>query len=310
MSYDLDFRTIKERARFEVVIRRYKLGEPPRRVHYFIQCPFHRETDPSCRIDSLRNRFRCFGCGAKGSILDFIARLEGISIKRAAELVATWCGEGPANSQSPARPMVEPGKERTANEPLRLTLNLDPAHPYLASRGLSAATIARFGLGYCDRGLMLGRIAIPIHDHEAQLIAYAGRWAAEPVPHQRPRYLLPRGFQKQLVLFNLHRVKDQRSIVLVESYWSVFRLDALGVPAVALMGRELSTAHIELFRLTGIDHIRLMLDGDAPGRDAASKMLPVLAQHLFVQDLRLPEQMKPHSAPEPILFPLLGLDPA
>jgi DNA primase len=74
------------------------------------------------------------------------------------------------------------------------------------------------------------------------------------------------------------------------------------------MGRELSEAHIELLKAAGIDHVRLMLDGDAPGRAATAKLLPELAQRFFVKELRLPEQSKPHSAPEELLLPLLGLD--
>jgi DNA primase len=155
---------------------------------------------------------------------------------------------------------------------------------------------------------MRGRIAIPIHDENGQLIAYAGRWAEEESPKERPRYLLPRGFQKKLVLFNLHRVKTKNSVVIVESYWSVFRLAALGVAAVALMGRELAAAHLELLTAAGIDHVRLMLDGDPPGRAATAKILPQLAHHVFVKDLELPEHAKPHSAPEKVLLSLLGLD--
>jgi DNA primase len=193
------------------------------------------------------------------------------------------------------------------NQPLRISLSLDPTHPYLLGRGLAPELIERFGLGYCDRGLMRGRIAIPIHDEEGHLIAYAGRWAAEDIPEGRPRYLLPRGFQKQLVLFNLHRVKDQRSLVIVESYWSVFRLATLAVPAVALMGRELSIRHIELLTRAGVDHVRLMLDGDSPGRLATAKMLPELVRHIYVRDLELPDPMKPHSAPEDVLQRLIGI---
>src|SRR5262249_49317118 len=163
-------------------------------------------------------------CGAKGSILDFVARLERTGIRQAAELVARWSGEAATITQYPAETRIDERPKRCGmNKPLRLQLKLDPEHPYLSRRDLSLATISRFGLGYCDRGLMSGRIAIPIHDHNGQLIAYAGRWAELSAPDGRPRYLLPRGFQKQLVLFNLHRVKDRRSVVIVESYWSVFR---------------------------------------------------------------------------------------
>jgi DNA primase len=184
---------------------------------------------------------------------------------------------------------------------------LDSTHPYLLERGLTPEIIERFGLGYCDRGLMRGRIAIPIHDEEDRLVAYAGRWAAENVPQGRPRYLLPRGFHKQLVVFNLYRVRGVRSLLIVESYWSVFRLTSLGAPAVALMGHELSPNHIGLLTGSGIERVLLMLDGDSPGRMATAKMLPELARHFFVRDLELPDQMKPHSAPEDVLRRLTGI---
>lgn len=201
-----------------------------------------------------------------------------------------------------------PKEPPARNPPLRISLNLDPTHPYLLGRGLSPEIVEPFGLGFCDRGLMRGRIAIPIHDEEGCLIAYAGRWATEEVPAGQLRYLLPRGFQKQLVLFNLHRLRGERSLVMVESYWSVFRLGSLGAPAVALMGRELSVAHIDLLINAGIDHLQLMLDGDSPGRAATAKILPELARYLFVKDLELPELTKPHSAPEDLLRRLLGIE--
>ena len=318
MAYRIDFRTVKERGRFDAVLRRYRLAMPGGRAQHFVLCPFHRETEASCRIDHVRNRFRCFGCGATGSILDFVARLENTSIKEAAELVASWCGvtdengdsvDAPASTEQRASYGSEQrtGAAPARNQPLRTSLNLDPTHPYLVGRGLSPETIEQFGLGFCGRGLMRGRIAIPIHDEEGCLIAYAGRWAAEGVPDGRPRYLLPRGFQKQLVLFNLHRVKGERSLVMVESYWSVFRLTSLGAPAVALMGRELSAGHIELLTNSEVDHVQLMLDGDSPGRAATAKILPELARHLFVRDLVLLDAMKPHAAPEHVLRRLIGI---
>ena len=316
----IDFRALKERARFEPVLRRYGLAQRTTRPQYFIQCPFHREKTPSCRIDDTRKRFRCFGCGAKGSILDFVAQLEDCTIAEAAVIVAACCGVGdecadhqdaPGASGIPSAKGVAPTDEQqdqevTANRPLGFTLRLDPSHPYLIERGLNPKLIERFGLGFCDRGVMRGRIAIPIHDERGRLVAYAGRWAANTVPKDRPRYLLPRHFHKQLVLFNLNRVRGAATLVIVESYWSVFRLSALGVPAVGLMGRELSNAHIALLRETAVERICVMLDGDIPGRAATAKMVPELARHFFVRDLELPDRMKPHSAPQKTLRALIA----
>ena len=84
------------------------------------------------------------------------------------------------------------------NSPLSFELKLD--------LGLTEAAIEHFGLGFAGRGVMKGRIAIPIHDEYGQLIAYAGRWAANPVPDEESRYKLPDGFHKSQVLYNLHRV--------------------------------------------------------------------------------------------------------
>jgi DNA primase len=41
---------------------------------------------------------------------------------------------------------------------------LDYAHPYLPRRGFTDETIQKFGLGYCSKGYLVGRIAIPLHD--------------------------------------------------------------------------------------------------------------------------------------------------
>ena len=49
------------------------------------QCPFHEDHNPSMKVD---DRFYCFGCHASGDVIDFTARLFGISLKDAAEKLA------------------------------------------------------------------------------------------------------------------------------------------------------------------------------------------------------------------------------
>ena len=51
---------------------------------------------------------------------------------------------------------------------------LDPNHESLAALGLGAGTIERFGAGYCTRGLLKNRLAIPVHNGRGELLAYAG----------------------------------------------------------------------------------------------------------------------------------------
>ena len=46
----------------------------------------------------------------------------------------------------------------------------------------------------------------------------------ENLPGGKGRYELPAGFRKELELFNLHRVKHCRHLVVVEGYFGAIRL--------------------------------------------------------------------------------------
>ena len=49
------------------------------------RCPFHDDKTPSMKVD---RRFHCFGCGADGDVIDFVSRMESISPKEAALMLA------------------------------------------------------------------------------------------------------------------------------------------------------------------------------------------------------------------------------
>lgn len=285
-----DFGAVRDQARFETVLANYGLKARGQGAERMILCPFHDDRSPSCSINLDRKVFHCFACGAGGSILDFLARMESCSIADAARLLTGWCAQSDASPASPGAQRLR-SERVSGNEPLKFVLDLDPGHPYLTERGVSQATISRFGLGYCDRGVMKGRICIPIHDEHGRLVAYAGRWPGSPPPGE-PRYRFPRGFRKRLVLFNFHRVKDATDLVIVEGFWSVFRLDALGVAAVALMGCSMSTEQEDLMRRSDSDRMILLLDGDAAGRAASVEILPRLARHGIVHVPVLPEGLE------------------
>jgi hypothetical protein len=81
-------------------------------------------------------------------------------------------------------------------------------HPYLAEREIDPNVARLFGVGhYAGRGIMSGRIVIPIHSLEGALVAYVGR----SIDAREPRYRFPTGFRKSHLLFNLHRaVKETK----------------------------------------------------------------------------------------------------
>jgi hypothetical protein len=86
----LDLARVKREASFTLVLDRYgmkALGEGAQRMAL---CPFHADTTPSCSIHLERNVFHCFGCNAKGSVLDFVARMENVSIRDAVVSRRWW----------------------------------------------------------------------------------------------------------------------------------------------------------------------------------------------------------------------------
>lgn len=310
----VDFKRIKGLVTVGHIVGHYHLSLKPAKGSELIgSCPFHDEEKPSFRMNTDKRVFHCFGCGAKGNMLDFIAKKEEVSIKQAALLASEWFDAGadireaPRTKQKPSEVREEeakPGK-RERNAPLTFALKLQHDHPYLTERGIDGKTVEAFGLGYCDRGLLKGRIAIPIHNEASQLVAYAGRWVSGDLPEGEEKYKLPPGFKKNEVLFNLHRVIGSEHLVVVEGYFSVFRLHSLGVPAVALMGRTLSNTQADLLAQSGAKHLTLLLDGDEPGRTASQELLALLSRKFSVRVVDLPADTQPDTAEESLLKELL-----
>ena len=144
---------------------------------------------------------------------------------------------------------------------------------------------------------------MPIHNERGELVAYDGRWigSKDTLPAGEGKWKQPPKFQKHCVLYNLHRVAGRRHLAVVESYWAVFRLHSLGVPAVALMGSALSAEQVELLEAAGVRFITLLLDGDTAGRTAAERLVPVLARAFWVRDVVLPDGAQPDTVDEALL---------
>lgn len=66
-------------------------------------CPFHDDHIPSLKLDQ---RYYCFGCGATGDVIDFTARLLGISNHDAVQTLAERFGINP-ESQSVITPKIK-----------------------------------------------------------------------------------------------------------------------------------------------------------------------------------------------------------
>ena len=78
-------------------------------------CPFHHDRHPSLKLNE--NYFFCFGCGAKGDVIDLVARMFELSGYEAAQRLAadfgisTEPGQAVAASCKPKRPHIRQFRE-------------------------------------------------------------------------------------------------------------------------------------------------------------------------------------------------------
>jgi hypothetical protein len=55
-------------------------------------CPFHNEKTPSLVIFTDKNRYWCFGCNSGGSVLDFVSKVDNLSLSDAIKTINSLIG--------------------------------------------------------------------------------------------------------------------------------------------------------------------------------------------------------------------------
>lgn len=253
----VDFDEIRRKVCLGKVLERYGVleklsGTGVRRLGH---CPIHRGTNMGqFSVNLEKNVWNCFGdCGQGGGVIEFVAMKEfgdrdSENIRRAALLLKKWfmSSEGLNVPGSVTSPKTETkkyngkeNKEAKALSPLKFVLkDLDPNHDWFKERGFKRETTEYFGLGFCKKGIMAGRIAIPISNDKKQIVAYCGRAVTDEQIKQEGKYKQPPGFKKSEVVYNLDKVAEKiPELLVVESFLSVWWLHQLGIgPVVALMG--------------------------------------------------------------------------
>lgn len=117
-------------------------------------CPFHHEKTPSFSVNPQKQFFKCFGCGAAGTVIRFVMNYDGLTFPEAVRKLAESVGmEVPEE-----RPGEKAKRERAKTLTDRMQMAADfytealrqneRAIDYLKGRGISGLTAARYGLGY------------------------------------------------------------------------------------------------------------------------------------------------------------------
>ena len=325
----------------DVIARRVKLA---RRGREFVGlCPFHSEKTPSFTVNDDKGFFHCFGCGAHGDVIGFTMQGAHLSFPDAVAQLAAECGlEVPvATPEEREREQRRAGQLEVMEaacafyERMLRAPEGDAARAYLAGRGLTDETVARFRLGFAPGGNRLGaelasaempeallaecglvrrrdeggsydffrgRVVFPIADHRGRVIAFGGRIMGDG----EPKYLNSPDtplFDKRRTLYGLATAlpaaREKGRVIVAEGYMDVIALAQAGLAeAVAPLGTALTEGHLHMLWRLAAEPV-LCFDGDGAGARAAvraaERALPLLAPERSLSFVTLPSGEDPDS---------------
>lgn len=186
-----------------------------------------------------KGAFYCFKHAQGGDIISLVAAVRDCPPKEAAAMIARHFG-----LLADARPEEPKAQQQTEAAGLKALPYLVPEHPSLVPLGVSPEACKHFGAGFAPKGIMRGRLAVPIHDETGLLLAYVG---IALTAEQLPRLLYPKDFAPESVIFNAHRIKDEQGVTAVRNPLNVLLAWQNGVEnVVALLGETITAEQLRL----------------------------------------------------------------
>jgi hypothetical protein len=178
---------LKRRADIAEIVGRHVALKPRGRHEHWGCCPFHLEGTPSFKADTRTGRYHCFGCGAKGDVLDFVAAIEGLDTGGAILRLRELAGSSPP---APRRLVAISGDKSERNRGLARDLwaEAETIRPgglpwlYLTeTRRISAWDPERLRYhGACPwGGDRVPAIVVPVQDHATGEVVAV--WRIRPV---------------------------------------------------------------------------------------------------------------------------------
>ena len=298
-------------------------------VNYQACCPFHNEKTPSFVVSPSKGVYKCFGCGKGGNAVTFLMEHENITYPEALKMVAKRYG-----IEVREKELSEEEIRRNDDRESMFVLN-GWAAEYFANclhretegqsvglayfrqaRGLTDATIRKFGLGFCpakgDRmskdalaagykkefllstGLSLARerdgslydrfrdrVIFPVHNISGRVVAFGGRTLrTDKTVAKYQNSPESEIYSKKRELYGLYfakrAIQQQDFAIMVEGYLDVISMHQAGIENVVASSGTSLTT--EQIRLLGrfTKNITVIYDGDSAGIHASLRGIDMI----------------------------------
>lgn len=217
----------------------------PQGKNYFGVCPFHDDSNPSMSVSRDKKIYKCFSCGATGTIFKFIMDYENVSFIEAVKKVADLGGIN-INIGLPKKKAAHTHLHDLYDLSLKFYINNintnegKAAKEYLKKREITEEIIKEFQIGlslknkdslskilekkYSEKDLLESglvrktdynyqdlfhdRIMFPLYDLEGRAVAYSGRIYDKTDPSKYINTKETILFKKGELLYNYHRAKN------------------------------------------------------------------------------------------------------
>ena len=315
---------LRSANRIDEVISSYVSLERAGRL-FKCRCPFHQpDRTPSFTVYPDTESFYCFGCQAGGDVITFVMKMENLSYIEAVKKLAERAG-------LPMPEEVAKGDDFTRRKQRLYEMNKKAARfffdnlrgenglaarQYLRKRGLTPATITKYGIGFANTSwttlrdymraegfsdaelesasliarssrsggtydFFMNRVMFPFIDLQGHIVGFGGRTLGD----DKRKYLNSKEtitYKKSNFLFSMNFAKmtaaKTKRLLLCEGNMDVVSLNQAGFEnSVATCGTSLTEEHARMIAQYA-DEVVICYDADGAGRAASNKAITMLSQ--------------------------------
>ena len=244
----VDFAALKQRVKIEDAMTALGLAMKQNGAQWRGECPACKAGGSrALAVNTDKGSYYCFSEKTGGDLISLTAHIRGESQKAAADFLDSRFGNSDTVHSAPVIPSTVPA-QRPQPQPRKPTFDveayaktLDPKHVALEPLGVSPETLSTFKAGYSSSGINRGRLALPVHDRQGNVVCYCGRALTEA---QTPTLTFPNGINPAEYVFNAHAIKEG-SLTLVRDPLGVLQAFEHGVDNVVSFLCEIGPLQLE-----------------------------------------------------------------
>ena len=234
-------------------------GKATSGANYSYHCPFCNHRKPKLEINFRENEeglnnWHCWVCNRKGKKLITLFRAIDAPQYRIDELGSYVKIAFHDQKGKQEETLSLPKEYKSLYQADTKDITVRQALRYLKERGITKLDIARYNLGYCDKGRYNNMVITPSYDESGTLNYFVGRnFGPGVVKYKNP------SFSKNIVPFEL-LINWESPIVLCEGPFDAMAIKRNAVP---LLGKTLPKKLLKKIVSSKVKQIFIALDSDA-----------------------------------------------